>query len=433
MQKQLSTKWTFKKAVVDLLTPTVVTIFLFLLTDIFLGAWIMSLVRPSEPFRLRHPIYHHTLAPNYDGLGHWGTWSYRMCTSAEGFKDRCNQKRTATKSFDIAFIGDSFTEGVGLPYEHTFVGMVAEQHPELKIANLGVVSYSPAIYLAKLKALYAEGYRFKHVIAFVDIGDAFDEANSYDLHLDSVVVDKGEPYPLSVNRKLRRLASQYLPLTAEAWVQVRKLTSNITTDRDQSTGMFVPLKATVPSALSDATQTPIQSKNDGLKIIQSNNASAKSSSATASLPKPNAEAPFIQNIYEGVYLKNYPKSEWTYNSQSIHYGRDGVSGAIKKMTEEMQTLHTLTQTHGTTLSIGVYPWPGQIKYDVVESLQVKIWREFCETRCQHFYNLFPAFFKFAEEQGSESVIYRYFFQGDVHFNKAGNEVIARTILDVGID
>ncbi len=417
----------------ELLKVAVATILLFLLVDIILGAWVISLVRPSEPFRVRHPVYHHTLKPNYDGLGHWGNWSYRICTNPEGFKTSCVQKNSSKKEFDVAFIGDSFTEGIGLPFEKTFVGMVAAQKQDLSIANLGVVSYSPVIYLAKLKELFAKGYRFNHVVVFMDIGDTYDEANAYDLHNDTIVVDKGEPYPLSLDRKLRRLASQYLPLTGEAWVQLRKLRASKTepslehapqrarTQRDDKASVIQP--NTANQSLTTSSQLPIETNAS----LSSANAASTHTAQTALL-----ETPFKNNIYEGIYLKNYPKSEWTYNQHSPYYGAEGVAGTLNKMVKEMQALHALAQSYGAKLSVGVYPWPGQLKYDVVDSLQVKTWREFCETRCEHFYNAFPAFFSLVQDHGQDKIINDYFFAGDVHFTEQGNEVIARTILNTGI-
>ena len=429
----MPSKSSIQQKISELLKVFTLTIVLFLLIDLLLGTWVISLIRPSEPFRVRHPVYHHTLKPNYDGLGHWGTWSYRICTNAEGFKTSCEQKNSPKKQFDVAFLGDSFTEGIGLPYEQTFVGMVAANHPELRIANLGVVSYSPAIYLAKLKELFARGYRFNHVIVFIDIGDAYDEANAYDLHNDTIVVDKGELYPLSFDRKVRRLASRYLPLTGEAWVQLRKLSaskieSGVEAAHQQSraqpavnTPIAVPSIEAAPPASSLPSVTPQK-------------ALSNSTTVTASIAPEAAplETPFIDNIYEGIYLKNYPKSEWTYNPQSPHYGAGGVTGTLNKMVAEMQALHALAQSYGTKVSVGVYPWPGQLKYDVVDSLQVKTWRKFCETHCEHFYDAFPAFFALVQEQGQDKVIGDYFFAGDVHFNEQGNEVIARMIFAVGV-
>lgn len=91
----------------------------------------------------------------------WGPLKYRLCTDANGFKASCHAKSSDDKNFDIAFIGDSFTEGIGLPYEETFVGVIAQNMPTLKIANLGVSSYSPSIYLSKVKYLLDHGFFLK--------------------------------------------------------------------------------------------------------------------------------------------------------------------------------------------------------------------------------------------------------------------------------
>ena len=392
-----------------------VTAVLFVVLDFFFGAKILSSIRKSEAFRIQHSTYHHTLKPNYDGMGRWGDWTYKMCTNLHGFKDQCNAPANASKSFDVAFMGDSFTEGIGLPFEQTFVGLVAQQYPDLRIANLGVVSYSPAIYLAKLKDLYTNGYRFKHVIVFIDIGDVFDETNAYDLHNDAVVVDKGEPYPLSGLRYLRRVTAKNLPLTGEVWVQVRKLPPKLfPTPASQSIA--------VPTASAPATAIA-PPKSDQTE---------QRASPEAAQPTQAPDAPFIKNIYEGIYLKNYPKSEWTYNVQSTQYGNDGVLGTLEKMKREMMAVHVLTKDYGSTLSVGVYPWPGQILHDKEDSLQVRTWREFCETRCLHFYNAFPSFFRLASETSKDSVVQRYYFAGEAHFNAIGNEIIARVITQEGI-
>ena len=408
-----------KKFIFDVLKISLITVFLFIFIDILVGDKVLSAIRPSEPFRVQHPVYHHTLKPNFDGIGRWGDWSYRMCINAHGFKDRCDNKSGPDKAFDLAFIGDSFTEGIGLPFEDTFVGMVADKFPQLRIANLGVVSYSPAIHLAKLKNLYANGYRFKNVIVFIDIGDVYDEANAYDLHNETVVVDKGEPYPLTGVRYLRRLAARYLPLTGEAWVQLRQLAARHTTPTQ-------PLTTTSTAPRPDNTAVDsIGSKS----VAQPNTEQSTSTPAAAAVQE---DAPFTRNIYEGIYLKNYPKSEWTYNIESPHYGTKGVIGTLGQMKQEMVALHSLVTTHGGTFSVGVYPWPGQILYDQVESLQVKTWRDFCAARCLHFYNAFPMFFKLAEATNKDDVVHKYYFAGDAHFNALGNKIVADVIVEQGV-
>ncbi len=392
---------------------------LFLVIDFVLGERILSSIRQPEPFRIQHATYHHTLRSNFDGIGRWGNWTYRMCTNAHGFKDRCRDNTNSNKSFDLAFVGDSFTEGIGLPFEQTFVGIVADKYPQLRVANLGVVSYSPAIHLAKLNSLYANGYRFKHVIVFIDIGDVYDEANAYDLHNETVVVDKGEPYPLTGLRWVRRFAAKHLPLTGEVWVQVRRLANRETTN---STTPLAPVSS------SDSKNPAL----NGTPITASAPPTSEQLTREPKTPARQDDAPFLKNIYEGIYLKNYPKSEWTYNVQSPHFGQDGVTGTLKKMTSQMAAIHRLVTSHGGTLSIGVYPWPGQILYDDVDSLQVKTWREFCTNRCLRFYDAFPSFFKLAEATNKDAVVHKYYFAGDAHFNAEGNKVIAETILAQGV-
>ena len=47
----------------------------------------------------------------------------------------------ACKNFEIAFLGDSFVEGVSLNYENTFVG-IFEDKKNISVANLGAFSYT---------------------------------------------------------------------------------------------------------------------------------------------------------------------------------------------------------------------------------------------------------------------------------------------------
>jgi lysophospholipase L1-like esterase len=133
----------------------------------------------EKAYRVKHDVYHHTLKSNFNGYGLWGRKSYRICTDEHGFKISCYQKEPSGTQFDIAFIGDSFTEAVGMAYEDSFVGMFANRFNELKIANFGVSSYSPSIYLTKVKHILHGGIKFKHLVVFVDISDLQDDSTRY--------------------------------------------------------------------------------------------------------------------------------------------------------------------------------------------------------------------------------------------------------------
>ncbi len=438
----------------DILIAACITIGLFLLIDLVLGQQLLSIAKgelPKDKFRASHPVYHHTLIPDYEGIGYWGPGTYHVCTNGSAFKDSCTKKGVVEKSFDIAFIGDSFTEGVGLPFEQTFVGMVAAKFPELKIANLGVVSYAPSIYLAKLRDLYARGYEFKKVIVFIDIGDVQDEALTYET-VDGNVISRHEQLPPGGMARVRRIASRWFPLTGEAWNRIRASANAVVTliFSTQPKSAAVPVGSAQPAlqtglapaspSPSDAKPTtPAQATNTLTRTDSAPSPAPGAAPVAASVATPMAPQVdtlkavlFAPAVEPSIYDRNYSRSEWTYNIHSAYYGEDGVMGTVEKMLATMEELHRLVKDHGGELSVGVYPWPGQIKYDREDSLQAKIWRDFCATRCTHFYNAFPAFFKLLRERGEDAVIHENYMGGDMHFSEAGNAVIAQTILSAGI-
>ena len=139
----------------------------YLYTDLFY----LSKEEREKVYRTRHDIFGHTLSPSFDGLGIWGGQTYQVCTDANGFKSSCNDVSKSNRNFEIAFMGDSFTEAIGMKHEDSFVGMIANDNPNLRIANLGVSFYSPSSYYSKINWLLEKGYSFKHIYVFIDISD----------------------------------------------------------------------------------------------------------------------------------------------------------------------------------------------------------------------------------------------------------------------
>ncbi len=363
----MPTNWIKSNWVKETLFVVVFSLVLLLLVDYFFGYKILH----NAPIRTRnnaerglgiiHPIYHHTLAANYNGLTSFDQQSeYPFCTNDGGFKSDCNNVING-KDFDIAFLGDSFTEGIGLPYEKTFVGLIAAQLPEKKIANLAVASYAPSVYYTKLLTLLNNGYHFKEVVVYIDISDIQDEVN-YAI-IDGKVVDtlknttKQQTFPL-INFGLKGFRSRFL--------------------LDTNLGPHVA----------------------GL------------------------------DLSDEVYQKEFRRSAWTINPSDEGFGEMGLQASIDKSVALLEKIHALCKKNNIKLSVGVYPWPGQILYDTEESKQVKIWRDFCAGKCTNFYNSFPTFFKLVEGTSKKEVIGHYYLNGDMHFNEAGNKVIATDFLKI---
>ena len=322
----------------------------------------LTFSRCADDARISHPIYSHDLSKNYRGTQVWGPLNYSLCTDSNGFKTACDATENSLKSFDIAFIGDSFTEGIGLEYEDTFIGQISMKLPRLKIANLGVSSYSPSIYYAKVKFLLEQGITFKQLVVYIDISDIQDEAVSRILVKD-VVVPKSTVGAEIAGKFLRikQLANWSFPLT---YFGLHKLLST------------------------------------------SNDAAEQ----------------------KNYLMADYARSAWTYNRSSSGYGAGGVDGGIEQSLRAMSNLSDLLKERGILLSVGVYPWPAQLLYDTSDSLQVRIWREFCETRCIKFYDSFSSFFALKEKILTEEIIEKYFIAGDVHHNRLGAQIIANDFL-----
>lgn len=336
------------------------TLTLFLAGDFLLCHFIFNITTEPEInehlYRIKDENFHHSLAKNFRGYGYWGNKKYLICTNNMGFKDDCDHVNN-DKNFDIAFIGDSFTEGIGMNYHDSFVGIVAKNLPQFKVANLGVASYSPSIYFTKVKKLIEEGYFFKEIVVFVDISDIENEAVEYTISDNGRVLNQRTNFEnLKINRKINSL----FPLTHFA-----------------------------------------------LKFIRDE-----------IYPKKT----------KGIYDKKFDLSSWTYNTNLKSYGLIGVDGGINKSLKIMNDFYYYLHSKNIKLSVGVYPWPGTILYDNEESRQKVIWEDFCRNKCNHFYNSFPYFFAQLKENSKENIIDKYYIQGDVHFNKNGNQAIADIFL-----
>jgi hypothetical protein len=120
----------------------------------------------------------------------------------------------SSDKYRILFMGDSFTYGVGLPYDKTFICLLESELADkgVEVLNAGVVSYSPAIYLKKTEHLLAvTGLRFDHLVVFLDISDIHDEAECYDTTEDRVVW-VGGPAPA-----IREFLYEYTTIPRNLW------------------------------------------------------------------------------------------------------------------------------------------------------------------------------------------------------------------------
>ena len=355
----------------------IITFFISLIIDYLIGKKILNLLDDylvktefyGRLLRMDNSIYHHGFMPNVNYKNNIGfEGKFTICTNNHGFRDSCD-KKNVSKNFDIGFMGDSFVEGYSVNFEESFVGIFSENRKNLKIANLGVSSYSPKIFYSKLNYLLSEGFKFKEIIFFIDISDLYDDNVNYKLNEDLTI---SEIDFKNKGLKRRKFLRTNFPLT-NFYMYVLK-------------------------------------KNRQLNNLKNEN------SQKNIIPRFNEKANF--------------KAEWTYYNQTRHPEYiNSIEESQQNLINIMNEIYLMLKKNNIKMSIAVYPWPQQLKNDKVNSKHVIMWEKFCKTKCNNFINYFPYFFKEKEKNSFLEVYKKYYFWNDVHFNVEGNKVISSKLIE----
>ena len=364
-----------------------------------------------------HSYYNHGLRKNYTGIFWWGDRSYRVYTNSLGFKD--SEIREVPKKVNqhrILFIGDSFTEGAGLPYEKTFVSMFHEKAGPFNfdVLNAGVVSYSPKLYYLKLKYLLeTTDLDFDELFVFIDISDIQDEI---DYSIWNPVVETRfhqlDSYlrSISITYKILRqnvLNSSDLPFLSKIKQYFNKMETHLGETENKSVDSET--QAVVQSRAINVTREANQ-----LTLIDNNRKDAEIRTKAFKIPDD-----FKTN-------HNLERPKWTYDQEIYDkWGKEGLELAGTYMDKVV----SLMRKHNIKMHIVVYPWPEQIINNDLNSRQVAYWKAFSEARDVGFINLFPDFFI----SKADKTIQKYFIPGDVHWNKVGHELVAERLYQYRLD
>jgi len=155
--------------------------------------------RLERAARISHPVYHHGLAPLASFVHAYGDARAPYFTDSLGFRDSAPRNvELAARRRRILVIGDSFTEGVGVPYEATFVGRIvnAATRENTDVLNAAVVSYAPSIYYRKVRYYIEQvGLQVSAVVVFIDLSDIEDELYLYEMDGQENVISRSPENP----------------------------------------------------------------------------------------------------------------------------------------------------------------------------------------------------------------------------------------------
>lgn len=194
----------------DIFLITIITLSFWFLIDFVFGKKILKLTE-AEWWRAVDIYNVPELLPSIEITDVWGSEKYKLCSDKSGFKTSCKNKNKLIKNYKLAIIGDSNIEAVGLNHESSLVGLI-EEYKNFDVANLAIQSYSPTIYLKKIKTLLDNGYKFNHIIVFIDPSDLVDEAD-YQLVNDKIFIGKNNK-----TQKTKKFLKNIFPFTYKiAW------------------------------------------------------------------------------------------------------------------------------------------------------------------------------------------------------------------------
>ncbi|MBT7511903.1 MAG: hypothetical protein HN650_16100 [Rhodospirillaceae bacterium] len=340
-------------------------------------------------------VFEYSFKSNHAGQRAFGPFTVPFFTNSLGFRAGATGEVSKKKSKKrILIIGDSFTEGIGVSWEHTFSGRIESARKDWEVLNAGVASYSPAVYFSKIRHFVdSEGLEIDHAVVFIDVGDLHNELErtvGADFNVIGVKKDKSQISARDRQVKLKMANLDSKPARKRGGWTFQDARQWM---RDHS--LFVRFVYEVREAIGDLEQ--------GCQ-------------------------PFNFDCRHRIHRRNYDLSwhafnvMWSTPGYPIH---PWVKKGQAKAEKHMAMLKTFLDTKNIPLTIAVYPWPHQVLLKDIDSRHRKIWRKWASDHGVHFVDLFPPFFR---DPPNESVR-KHYIPNDVHFSIGGHAVVANTFLN----
>lgn len=163
---------------------------LMLLVGLFVVEIVLRVIEGSDgPLRVPDRWRHHALVPMRTQSEQWGEARFTVSTNSLGMRGRtCAEVPLARgNARRILFLGDSFTEGIGVEFDETLPALVeaglraagdaagGKSSGPIECLNAGFSSYSPLLEERTLRELLERGLEFDHLVLLVDSSDPQDE------------------------------------------------------------------------------------------------------------------------------------------------------------------------------------------------------------------------------------------------------------------
>ena len=292
----------------------------------------------------------------------------KTITDDLGLRIGKNSPKKNNEKKNIFIFGDSFTYGVGIDYDKTYVGLLENDNKKLNFFNFSVGSYSPSVHLYKLKKILSENVFPEKIILFLDFTDILDEVNrwEYDTNLNIVKLRTDDLYKRSLREK-----------------------------------KFTKRNFKIITNVSSYINYNLRNIREKTKIKFQNNRKIKTS---------------IQGSFTYKDKELLDKRFWKKNTFD-----EGIKMIKKRLTE----ISDIAKKNNFEFFIVIYPWAETLEFGQEKFNWSKFVSKLCsEINCK-VVDAIPEFQKYKEENINWST--DLFFLNDEHFNKDGANLLFKSI------
>jgi hypothetical protein len=359
-----------KQNVFKLLKVTVKYLILFLISDIIFSNYIYT-----EKFSHRCKI---------DIEGYWGLKPncrvvekyvkhmkpYTVRTDKIGLRFSGAQRHLNKKN--VIFLGDSFTYGLGLNYEDTYVGILEKKNTEYNYLNYGVEGYSPSVYHYQIENIIKSKINFDKVILTLDISDFAEESHGWRY-------EKNDKYPIRIGSLQKKKKKEE--------------------------------KETFKKKNFKASRFISREINTFFRTVKIN--FAEKNRKKNQIPGRSSMGSFIYTD-----LKDIDPNMWR---------PLGFEEGVKKIQKKIIKISSLTRSNNAEFYILIWPWPDTLQFGQSQFNLEKFAEELCiKSKCKKLINVVDEFDKI--KNTDQDWLNNLYIHGDLHTNKFGNEIISSVIM-----
>jgi len=325
--------------------------------------------------RVAHPIYDHSLRPNTSWMDRYGIYEAPYYSNSLGFRDgRIREVAMDSGRPRVVLIGDSFTDGVGIPWEETFAGYLEKSLGQdgIEVLNAGCNSYTPILARIKLRHWIADrSLRADRVVLFLDLSDVKDE-----LFYEEDGQGRARLIP-------------YGPFaSASGW-------GTRVEEWSEFSEKFMEPNFVLLGAIS--RNLKLWARRMTRKELGS----------------------------RGLFTNQSPP-RWILEWEEYEGPEKPViESGIRKLKENIGALAVFLKSRGIPLTLVVYPYPFHVVEGKPDRAIQKIWSGWCAENGVDFIDLFPEFVGIG---AGTKTAQRYYLEGDCHWNAAGHIRVAEALL-----